>query len=40
MAQERYTALSGAGDLSPAAMVKALNEGISADSSLVKVALN
>ena len=40
MAQERYAVLSGAGDLSPAAMVKALNEGISADSSLVKVALN
>jgi hypothetical protein len=40
MAQERYAALSGAGALSPAAMVQALNEGISADSSLVKVALN
>lgn len=40
MAQERYAALSGSGDLSPAAMVKALNDGISADSSLVKIALN
>ena len=40
MAEERYAALSGAGELSPAAMVQALNEGISADSSLVKVALN
>ncbi len=40
MAQERYAALSGAGELSPAAMVQALNEGISADSSLIKVALN
>lgn len=40
MAQERYATLSGAGDLSPAAMVQALNEGISADPSLVKVALN
>ena len=40
MAQERYAALSGAGELSPAAMVQALNEGISADPSLIKVALN
>ena len=40
MAQERYAALSHAGDLSASAMVQALNEGISADSSLVKVALN
>jgi hypothetical protein len=40
MAQERYAALSGTGTLSPAAMVQALNEGISADPSLVKVALN
>ncbi|MBH0180149.1 MAG: DUF3015 family protein [Nitrospira sp.] len=40
MAQERYAVLSGSGDLSPAAMVQALNDGISADSSLVKVALN
>jgi hypothetical protein len=40
MAQARYATLSGAGDLSPAAMVQALNEGISADPSLIKVALN
>ena len=40
MAQERYATLSGTGVLSPAAMVQALNEGISADPSLVKVALN
>jgi hypothetical protein len=40
MAQERYAALSGAGDLSPVAMVQALNEGISANPSLIKVALN
>ncbi len=40
MAQERYAALSGSGDLSPAAMVQALNEGISANPALAKVALN
>ncbi len=40
MAQGRYAALSSAGDMSPAAMVKALNEGISADPSLAKTVLN
>jgi hypothetical protein len=40
MAQARYAALSSVGDLSAAAMVKTLNEGISADPSLAKTALN
>jgi len=40
MAQGRYAALSLTGDMSAAAMVKTLNEGISADPLLAKVALN
>ena len=40
MAQSRYAALSSTGDMSPAAMVKTLNEGISADPSLAKTAIN
>jgi hypothetical protein len=40
MAQARYTTLAQAGDLSAGAMVKALNEGIAADPTLAKVALN
>lgn len=40
MAQGRYAALASSGDLSPAAMVKALNEGIASDPSLAHVALN
>ena len=40
MAQARYAALSQAGDVSAPALVKALNAGISADPSLIKVALN
>jgi Protein of unknown function (DUF3015) len=40
MAQERYATLSLAGDISAPAMVKTLNEGISADPSLAKTALN
>jgi len=40
MAQARYAALTDANDLSGAAMVKALNDAISADPVLAKVALN
>jgi len=40
MAQARYTTLAGASDLSPAAMVKAMNDAIAADPSLTTVALN
>ena len=40
MAQARYAALSQGGDVSAPALVKALNAGISADPSLIKVALN
>jgi hypothetical protein len=40
MAQARYATLSSTGDMSPAAMVKTLNEGISADPSLAKTAVN
>jgi hypothetical protein len=40
MTQERYTTLTGASDRSAAAMVKAMNDAISADPSLAKIALN
>ncbi|MCS6896908.1 MAG: DUF3015 domain-containing protein, partial [Nitrospira sp.] len=40
MAQGRYAALASAGDLSPAAMVKTLNEGIAADPALAHASLN
>jgi hypothetical protein len=40
MAQERYTALTNAGELSSVAMVKALNDAISANPVLAKVSLN
>ncbi|MCP9447119.1 MAG: DUF3015 domain-containing protein [Nitrospira sp.] len=40
MAQGRYAALASSGDLSPAAVVKALNEGIAADPSLAQTLLN
>ena len=40
MAQEHYATLTGERDRSAAAMVKAMNEAISADPSLAKVALN
>ena len=40
MAQERYTALTNAGELSTVAMVKALNDAISANPVLAKVSLN
>ena len=40
MAQERYAALTYAGDLSGAAMVKALSDTISANPVLAKVSLN
>jgi hypothetical protein len=40
MAQGRYAALASSGDLSPAALVKALNEGIASDPALAQVALN
>ena len=40
MAQGRYAMLSSAGDMSAAAMVKTLNEGIFADPLLAKVVLN
>ena len=40
MTQERYTALTNAGELSAVAMVKALNEAISANPVLAKVSLN
>lgn len=40
MAQERYTTLTSAGELSSVAMVKALNDAISANPVLAKVSLN
>jgi hypothetical protein len=40
MAQERYTALTDAGDLSSVTMVKALNDAISTNPVLAKVSLN
>ncbi|MBM4138371.1 MAG: DUF3015 domain-containing protein [Nitrospira sp.] len=40
MAQSQYTSLAQAGNLSAGAMVKALNDGIAADSALAKGALN
>jgi len=40
MAQGRYAVLSSTGDMSGAAMVKTLNEGISADPLLAKVVVN
>ncbi|MCP9440572.1 MAG: DUF3015 domain-containing protein [Nitrospira sp.] len=40
MAQGRYAALASSGDLSPASMVKALNEGIAVDPALSHIALN
>jgi len=39
MTQERYTSLIQAGETSPAALVKALNDGISA-SPVLKVSMN
>lgn len=40
MAQERYTVLTNAGELSSVAMVKALNDAISANPVLAKVSMN
>ena len=40
MTQERYAALTNTGELSAVAMVKALNEAISANPLLAKVSLN
>ena len=40
MAQERYTALTNAGELSSVSMVKALNDAISANPVLAKVSLS
>jgi hypothetical protein len=40
MAQGRYAAMVSLGDLSPASMVKTLNEGIAADPSLAQALLN
>ncbi|MCP9472461.1 MAG: DUF3015 domain-containing protein [Nitrospira sp.] len=40
MAQGRYAAMVSSGDLSPASMVKTLNEGIAADPSLAQALLN
>jgi len=40
MTQERYTSLTGAGEQSAVAMVKALNEAISAHPQLAKVSMN
>ena len=40
MTQERYTALTQAGEVSAVAMIKAMNDAISANSVLVKVSLN
>ena len=40
MAQERYAALTNAGERSSVAMVKALNDAISANPVLAKVSLN
>lgn len=40
MTQERYTALTSSGELSAVAMVKALNDAISAHPLLAKVSMN
>ena len=40
MTQERYTALTQAGEVSTVAMIKAINDAISANPVLVKVSLN
>ena len=40
MAQERYTTLTNAGEVSAVAMIKAMNDAISAHPALVKVSLN
>lgn len=40
MAQRRYATLASSGDLSPATMVKALNDGMASDPSLAHVVLN
>jgi len=40
MTQERYTALTQAGEVSAVAMIKAMNDAISANPVLVKVSLN
>jgi len=40
MTQERYTALTQAGEVSTVAMIKAMNDAISANPVLVKVSLN
>ncbi len=40
MTQERYTALTNAGEGSAVAMIKAMNDAISAHPALVKVSLN
>ena len=40
MTQERYTALTTAGELSSIAMIQALNDAISADPVLARVSLN
>lgn len=40
MAQGRYATMVSSGDLSPASMVKTLNEGIAADPSLAQALLN
>lgn len=40
MAQGRYATLTEANDLSPASMVKAMNDAIAADPSMAKMALN
>lgn len=40
MTQERYTALTQAGEVSAVAMIKAMNDAVSANPMLVKVSLN
>lgn len=40
MTQDRYTALTQAGEVSAVAMIKAMNDAISANPVLVKVSLN
>ena len=40
MTQERYTALTQAGEVSAVAMIKAMNDAISANPVLIKVSLN
>jgi DUF3015 family protein len=40
MTQEKYASLVKAGETSPAAMIKALNEAVAANSMLAKVSLN